>query len=278
MTILRQAGGLALAAAVAAGSYGVKIDRSAGTPTSASYSVIQPAPERRVALRAFHAQRRTRRAGRPARSSTTRQSASPPRGRALAVARTHPLATRTVEVSAPIAAPPAHRRGPCRIGPRDPSPVSSTPYVGRPPHAPRVDVEPAPHDPEPGRRVDAPAQPDPNAPPPASPTPTAPTAPPPPQAPLAPQPPPTMQSPAPPGPRAPPPPPGPPPPHPPPDRQAPAPPPAPPPGPAAPPAPPATPPAGTPRGDARSAGDGAHPPGSPASRPGHPPAGAAGDH
>jgi hypothetical protein len=207
MTILRQAGGLALAAAVAAGSYGVKIDRSAGTPKSASYSVIQPAPERRVALRAFHAQRRTRRAGRPARSSTTRQSASPPPGRELAVARTHPLATRTVEISAPIAAPPAHRRGPCRIGPRGPSPFSSTPYVGRPPHAPRVDVEPAPHDPEPGRRVDAPAQPDPNAPPPASPTPTAPTAPPPPQAPQAPQPPqapqapqppPTMQPPAPP--------------------------------------------------------------------------------
>jgi neural Wiskott-Aldrich syndrome protein len=195
MTILRQAGGLALAAAVAAGSYGVKIDRSAGTPKSASYSVIQPAPERRVALRAFHAQRRTRRAGRPARSSTTRQSASPPPGRELAVARTHPLATRTVEISAPIAAPPAHRRGPCRIGPRGPSPFSSTPYVGPPRHPPRVDVEPAPHDPEPGRRVDAPAQPDPNAPPPASPTPTAP---PPPQAPLAPQPPSTMQPPAPP--------------------------------------------------------------------------------
>src|SRR4051812_29519876 len=201
MTILRQAGGLALAAAVAVGSYGVKIDRSAGTPKSASYSVIQPAPERRVALRAFHAQRRTRRAGRPARASTTRQSASPPPRREPAVARTPPLATRTGEISAPIAAPPAHRRGPCRIGPRDPSPVSSTPYVGRPPHAPRVDVEPAPHDPEPGRRVDAPAQPDPNAPPPALPTPTAPTAPPPPQAPQAPQAPqpaPTMQPPAPP--------------------------------------------------------------------------------
>ncbi len=193
MTILRQAAGLALAAAIAAGSYGVKIDRSAATPKSASYSVIQPAPERRVALRASHAQRRTRRAGRLNWSRTTRRAAIRMPTREVAVARTHPLATRTVEVSAPIAAPPAHRRGPCRIGPRDPSPVSRTPYVGRPPHAPRVDVEPAPHDAEPGRRVDAPAPPDQNAPPPTSPTPTAP---PPPQAPLAPQPPPTMQSPS----------------------------------------------------------------------------------
>jgi len=188
-TIVRQAAGLALAAAIAAGSYGIDVDRSARTRQSAARIVIRSAPERRVALGAVHADRRSRSADRRFRSGATRRATVPTPARVVVVVPTHPVAPRTVALSAPPAQGPARRRGPCPVGRGDPSPSPRMPDSGRPPRAPRVDVEPAPHDRDREPRVDAPGPPDRDAPPLALPTPTAPTAPPSPQTPPAPQPP-----------------------------------------------------------------------------------------
>jgi hypothetical protein len=182
--IVRQAGGLALAAAIAAGSYAIDVDRSAGRRQTAARIVIRPAPERRVAFGAVHTDRRSRSADRRVRSATTPRAAVP--ARPVVGVRVRPVAARTVALSAPGARGPARRRDPCPAGRGDPSPSSRLPDSGRPPHEPRVDAE-APHDRDRDPRVDAPGPPDRDDPPPALPTPTMPIAPQPPQTPPAPQ-------------------------------------------------------------------------------------------
>ena len=93
MTLVHQAGGLVLAAAVAAGSYSVKVDRAAGTRERAADTVIQPAPERPVRLSALRADRSKQRSGRPKTSSTTRRAAMPPPADRAVVACTRPVAS-----------------------------------------------------------------------------------------------------------------------------------------------------------------------------------------
>src|SRR6185295_10736051 len=101
-TIVRQAGGLVLAAAIAAGSYGIDVDRSAGARQSAArIVVIRPAPERPVALGAVDADRRRRSAGRRARSGTARRATVPTPAWQRVVVPPHPVAPRTVALSAP---------------------------------------------------------------------------------------------------------------------------------------------------------------------------------
>jgi hypothetical protein len=112
--IVRQAGGLALAAAIAAGSYAMDVDRSAGRRQTAARIVIRPAPERRVALGAVHTDRRSRSADPRVRSATTPRAAVP--ARPVVGVRVRPVAARTVALSAPGARGPARRRDPCPAG------------------------------------------------------------------------------------------------------------------------------------------------------------------